>query len=104
MWWKIWCAVLICAAQSIAVLSSTTPALAQSAVSPPAAPADFSCDQNAGRPRAGGASVARTAGESLQHKNWQPVGGLVEFTVNMVTPLDAEATITTCFRWKTASG
>lgn len=41
------------------------------------------------------------AGQSLQHKNWQPLGGLIEYTINSVKPIDADAPVTTCFQWKT---
>lgn len=89
-------------AQQTPANAQQTPASAQQ--TPANAPPAFSCDQNATRPRAGGASVAQTAGESLQHKNWQPIGGLIEFTINSFTAIDADAAVTTCFRWKVESG
>lgn len=67
-----------------------------------AAPDTVVCKATDERPRAGGASIAQTAGESLQHKNWQPVGGLIEFTVNAPKPIPSDAVVTTCFRWKKA--
>jgi hypothetical protein len=82
---------------SIVVLllsSLTTIASAQSNV---CKPADT-------RPRAGSASVAQPAGESLQNKQWQPIGGLIEITVNNFKPADADAVVTTCFRWKVKEG
>jgi len=69
----------------------------------PASAQPFECKSEDVRPRAGGASLARAAGESLQHKNWQPIGGLVEFTINSFAAIDADAAITTCFRWKVES-
>lgn len=87
-------------------------AQAQNPAPPPPAPAPQTavsdttakpiCDSpNPTRARAGGANIAVVAGQSLQHKNWQPIGGLIEFTINSVKPIDADAPVTTCFRWKT---
>jgi hypothetical protein len=84
-------------------------AQAQNPSPPPAAPttapdttAKPDCDSpSPTRARAGGANIAVVAGQSLQHKNWQPIGGLIEFTINSVKPIDADAPVTTCFRWKT---
>jgi hypothetical protein len=69
-----------------------------------AQPTSAVCKPDDTRPRAGSASVAQAAGEGLQHKNWQPIGGLIEFTVNSFTAIDADAAVTTCFRWKVQSG
>jgi len=49
---------------------------------------------------AGGASIEPDAGESLQHKSWQPIGGEVQFTVKSFVAIPANASVFTCFRWK----
>jgi hypothetical protein len=104
MHFKFWRAARArCALSGVTLLLSGLPLFAETVNQPPQPP-DFSCDQIVERPRASGASVAKTAGESLQHKNWQPIGGLIEFTVTSATQIDADATITTCFRWKVESG
>jgi hypothetical protein len=95
------------AATIAALLMSTgLAAQAQNPPAPPPAPAADTtkpvCDSpSPARARAGSANIAVVAGQSLQHKNWQPVGGLIEFTVNSVEPIDSDAPVTTCFRWKT---
>jgi hypothetical protein len=88
-----------------ALLSCVLPASAQPApATPDAAPKIFNCDDPPGRPRAGGASVAQGSPESAQSKSWQPVGGLIEFTINSFQAIDPNASITTCFRWKVKDG
>ena len=67
---------------------------------PDATPKPFDCSDPPGRPRAGGASVSHGSSDSLQNKNWQPVGGLIEFTINSFQAIDPNASVTTCFRWK----
>ena len=52
---------------------------------------------------AGGASVIQATGESLQHKNWQPKGGEIQFTVKSFVVIPADASVIVCFRWKSAS-
>ncbi|MGZ5840790.1 MAG: hypothetical protein ACXWJ8_02510 [Xanthobacteraceae bacterium] len=67
---------------------------------PPQAGKPIGCEPGDVRPRAGGASIAPPANESLQHKSWQPIGGMIEFTINSFVVIPADASITTCFRWK----
>jgi hypothetical protein len=50
---------------------------------------------------AGGASVVQATGESLQHKNWQPAGGEIQFTVKHLVPIPPDASVFVCFRWRT---
>ena len=87
-----------------ALLFSILPAPAQpdpAAAKPPdAAQKIFNCDDAPGRPRAGGASIEQSSSESVQHKSWQPIGGLIEFTINSFQAIDPNASVTTCFRWK----
>jgi hypothetical protein len=52
---------------------------------------------------AGGASVVQQTGESLQHKNWQPAGGDIQFTVKSFVVIPPEASVIVCFRWKGTS-
>jgi hypothetical protein len=49
---------------------------------------------------AGGASVVQATGESLQHKNWQPTGGEIRFTVKSFVVIPPDASVLVCFRWK----
>jgi hypothetical protein len=49
---------------------------------------------------AGGASIVRVTGESLQHKNWQPAGGEIQFTVQSSVAIPPDAEVFVCFRWK----
>ena len=49
---------------------------------------------------AGGASIVQATGESLQHKNWQPRGGDIQFTVKSFAPVPPNASVYVCFRWK----
>ena len=44
----------------------------------------------------------QATGESLQHKNWQPRGGDIQFTVKSFAPVPANASVYVCFRWKAA--
>jgi hypothetical protein len=87
-----------------ALLFSILPASAQpdpaTPKPPDAAQKIFNCDDAPGLPRAGGASITQGSSESVQHKNWQPVGGLIEFTINSFQAIDPNASVTTCFRWK----
>jgi hypothetical protein len=50
---------------------------------------------------AGGASIVGAATDTLQHKNWQPVGGDIQFTLRSAVKIDPDATVIVCFRWKT---
>ena len=43
-------------------------------------------------------------GSMSEHKNWQPVGGVFEFTASSLSPIPREALIKTCFRWKLIAG
>src|SRR6201988_515975 len=49
--------------------------------------------------KAGSASIAQTASGTLQSKQWQPEGGLIEITIDNYKA-DEDAVVTTCFRWK----
>lgn len=49
---------------------------------------------------AGGASIVPDADESVAHKSWQPVGGEIQFTVKSFAAIPADASVFTCFRWK----
>ena len=69
--------------------------------------AGYSLAQDAGcatpqqPPTAGGASVVQAATDTLQHKNWQPVGGEIQFTIKSFEIIPSNAFVLTCFRWKT---
>jgi hypothetical protein len=85
----------------VVLLFSILPASAQpDPAAANAAPKIFNCDDPPGRPRAGGASITQGSSENVQNKSWQPVGGLIEFTINSFQPIDPNASVTTCFRWK----
>src|SRR5258706_530013 len=58
------------------------------------------CDTIQKPASAGGASVVQATGESLQHKNWQPIGGEVQFTVKSFVAIPSDASVLVCFRWK----
>jgi len=83
-----------CIFSVIGLLASVVLASAEMAAPP------FNCEQAPSRPRAGGASVEQGSNENPQSKNWQPIGGLIEFKIDSFTPIDPTATVTTCFRWK----
>lgn len=61
------------------------------------------CNTIAKPPNPGGASVVQPEGESIQHKNWQPSGGEVQFTIKSFEQIPADASIVICFRWKAPS-
>jgi|GEM_PF-1097461 len=66
-----------------------------------AAPPDsLGCNNHPQPATAGGASIVPAAGESLQHKNWQPAGGELQLTVQSFTPIPADASVYVCFRWR----
>jgi hypothetical protein len=46
------------------------------------------------------ASIVQATGESLQHKRWQPQGGVIQFTVKSFEGLPPNASFNVCFRWK----
>jgi hypothetical protein len=46
------------------------------------------------------ASIVQATGESLQHKRWQPQGGVIQFAVKSFEGLPANASFNVCFRWK----
>lgn len=46
------------------------------------------------------ASIVQATGESLQHKRWQPRGGVIQFTVKSFEGLPANTSFSVCFRWK----
>jgi hypothetical protein len=99
--WTAWITAFLLSTGSV-VAQAQTPAPDTPAAAPAPAAANPVCDSpSPTRARAGGANIAVVAGQSLQHKNWQPIGGLIEFTINSVKPIDADAPVTTCFRWKT---
>jgi hypothetical protein len=84
---------------------TATPTAEQRAVPspPPAAAAETtpSC-RTSSKAVAGGASVVQAAEESLQHKSWQARGGEIQFTVDSLTPIPADASVLVCFRWKSS--
>jgi len=41
------------------------------------------------------------AAAATEHKNWQPVGGQITFTIHSSTAFDANAQILACLGWKT---
>ena len=45
-------------------------------------------------------SIVQATGESLQHKRWQPRGGVIQFTVKSFEGLPANTSFFVCFRWK----
>ena len=49
---------------------------------------------------AGGASIVHATGESLQHKNWQALGGDIQFTIKSFDRIPSDASVYVCFRWK----
>jgi hypothetical protein len=51
--------------------------------------------------KAGGASVVTAATENIQHKNWQPEGGEVQFTITSAVPIASDAVVHVCYRWRT---
>lgn len=59
------------------------------------------CGTKLTTPSAGGASVVKATGESLQHKSWQAAGGEIQFNVKSFVLIPADASIFVCFRWKT---
>jgi len=84
--------------------TATPPAEQSPAPSPPpaaAAETTPSC-KTSSKAIAGGASVVQAAEESLQHKSWQAKGGEIQFTVNSLTPIPADASVLVCFRWKSS--
>ncbi len=60
------------------------------------------CSTSQELPSAGGASIVQAATDTLQHKNWQPAGGEIEFTIKSFNSIPSDASVLTCFRWKTA--
>lgn len=58
------------------------------------------CDTRGTPAIAGGASIVQVTGESLQHKNWQPAGGEIQFTVKSSVAIPPDAEVFVCFRWK----
>src|SRR4051794_23699258 len=46
------------------------------------------------------ASIEQATGESLQHKRWQPQGGVIQFTVKSFEGLPPNTSFFVCFRWK----
>ena len=98
--------VASCLLAIAALLMSMSPAAAQPAAPPASDPAPkiFDCNDPPGRTRAGGGSVSQGSTESLQSKSWQPIGGQIEFTINSFQPIDPNASVTTCFRWKVKDG
>lgn len=47
------------------------------------------------------ASIVQATGESLQHKRWQPRGGVIQFTLKSFASIPDKASFFVCFRWKT---
>jgi hypothetical protein len=65
------------------------------------APADtLGCNTVARPATAGGASIVQAAGESLQHKSWQPAGGELPLAVKSFVQIPPDASVYVCFRWK----
>jgi hypothetical protein len=98
--WAAWITAFLLSTGPV-VAQAQAPAPDPAATSAPAAASSVCDSPSPTRARAGGANIAVVAGQSLQHKNWQPIGGLIEFTINSVKPIEADAPVTTCFRWKT---
>ena len=88
------------------VVLSCTASLAQTAVGPaPAAPSEpnpvaTGCQAKMTPPALGGPTVVATPGAGLQHKSWQPPGGVLQFSVVNAKAFTAGAAIEVCFRWQ----
>jgi hypothetical protein len=82
----------ICA---LAAATATSPAVGQTP-----APTPAGC--NIPLSNISTASVVHATGESLQHKRWQPHGGVIQFTIKSFAPIPDKASFFVCFRWKTA--
>ena len=83
----------------LAAALAASPAAAQNTTT--AAPPDsLGCNTVAKPATAGGASIVQGAGESLQHKSWQPAGGEVPLTVKSFVQIPSDASVYVCFRWK----
>jgi hypothetical protein len=78
-----------------ALAAATSPAVGQ-------APAPTPAGCNIPLSNISTASVVHATGESLQHKRWQPHGGLIQFTIKSFAPIPDKASFLVCFRWKTA--
>jgi hypothetical protein len=95
---------LICflaAALTASRVGAETPAGQSTSSSPaPAAAAKTGCLTPGTAAIAGGASIVQVTGESLQHKNWQPAGGEIQFTVQSSVAIPPDAEVFVCFRWK----
>ena len=92
---------IVAAALTASRVGAETPAGQNTSSSPaPAAPAETRCRTKGTSAIAGGASVVQAIRESLQHKNWQPIGGTIQFTVKSFVVIRSDALVFVCFRWK----
>ena len=81
-----------------------SPGLAQSP--PPASPpggqvqAPAGCNSNSAE-AAALASIVQATGDSLQRKRWQPLGGVIQFTLSSIPAIPDKAAFFVCYRWRT---
>jgi hypothetical protein len=91
------CAVILLTAAILTVPTSVG-ALLTSA--PPPRTDNIGCNSPVTAPSLTGGLLLHGAGESLQHKNWQPPGGDIPFVLKLPPGTPNGAKIRVCFRWE----